>query len=351
MINEDNIDIGILITVISILSGVVFNSNIISDIINPSNPTPVIAVELSLVMLFSSIGYYVASIKLPDMKSEYREISIMQSVISLGILAGITVFWASTKIVTIKEMSNSSSLLFYVTIFVVLLLLIYSEFKLRKLIRNIQKLFGIISDSQSILGISLISVSIILLVAFVYSGLSHVFMLIMLISLPAFGIKIKKEAQKMDESNRIILYRVSSFVLIMSIGAILNIAYLFYMHKLHKIGGFNQDILSLRFILDILIVLYLVYVYLYIMYTHYNAKHFQKLHINIAEVLGISFIAFMLYYVSYKKNNQLPGPNYIPFIELSLVIYTFVVIPTYADFIEETIKKIIKMVQNIYPKP
>ena len=84
-----NIDIGIIFTTVSILSGIVFSSGIIQYI--QQNRVGIIGLELSMSMLFSSIAYYMASMKFNQNRDDYRNISMMHSLISLGILISIIV--------------------------------------------------------------------------------------------------------------------------------------------------------------------------------------------------------------------------------------------------------------------
>jgi hypothetical protein len=104
MNNEKDFNIGILITTISILSGILLNSEIIDDITKHAPQSLVIFfIEIALLMLFSSSMYYIASSRFND--ERYEEIAVIQVLISLGILAGLTMFWASVYIVA-KNLQN-----------------------------------------------------------------------------------------------------------------------------------------------------------------------------------------------------------------------------------------------------
>lgn len=333
--NLRNTNIGILITTISIMSGALLNSRIINDVIEQSRVAGVLFVEISFVMLFGSIMYHIASVQLSD--RNYSEISIMQALISIGILAGLVMFWASLYIVSRNPQNLTPGELMgiYVLIFVILSLVIYSQFDIKRLIKNIQRLYGVVIDQQSILNTGMITLSLILMGAFVYNGISHAFTLLLIIMLPAFGIKTQKEAQK-RKIDEIMLYRVSLFLLSMTLGTILTIAYILQ----------NKCYLSfsIRLILDISIIIYTAYAFFVLYITRYDASKFHKLHINVAWGLGLLLMIndLIQYYLMHSKTST----SCFGFLEIGLVLYTIVTSITY----ERTVRKVANIFMNRFSK-
>ncbi|ASJ01779.1 hypothetical protein A3L09_00125 [Thermococcus profundus] len=318
MNKEKSLDVGILIAIISVLSGSLLNSKIVEDIIEKVSKTVVVFfIEIAFLMLFSSSVYYIASVRLS--KEEYNDVATMQVLVSLGILAGLTMFWASLYIVSANPQNIGLGKLItvYILLFVVLLILIYSQFNWRSCLRNVQKLFGIVVDTQSTLDIGMAALSVVLLIALVYNGLSHALTLLFIVMLPAFGIKIEDEAQKVG-ANKVKLYRSGLLLLSISTGAILGIAYL--VQNLNRC----RFTWSPRSILDIIIILYTVYVFLQV-----GRSKFNELNVDFAEVLGISLIVMIGYYQKWKQSS--PPPSCFAFLEFTLLLYAILAIPTYGE--------------------